>query len=356
MIKILIGGSPCTNWSIAKNNRETSAEGIGWELFKNYFIAKDKFRPDFFLYENVSSASKEIKKQIAYELGTDLQEINSALVSAQNRKRIYGYSGGHVDLPEDRGILLQDIIESGTVWQEKSYSLTTRCNGAIPSDTLNRHRHTMIAEPVCVAQRGRYSDTGNRSSKGNGKVEQHYEPRLDGKTNTLTTVQKDNMVAQTVRIGQLDSNAEYPVYEVKNGIITIKDKTYPIKLQDGFYIIRKLTPIECERLQTMPDGYTEGISNTQRYKCLGNGWTAEVIIHIMRHMFRNVPRNEKVVVLSMYDGIATGRYCLEQLGFTNIEYHAYEIDKYAIKVAGKNYPDIKHYGDAFAVREDGWHL
>lgn len=108
-------------------------------------------------------------------------------------------------------------------------------------------------------------------------------------------------------------------------------------------------PVECERLQTLPDGYTEGISNTQRYKCIGNGWTAEVIIHILSHLLRDIPKDEHIVVLSMYDGIATGRYCLDRLGFTNVEYHAFEIDPYAVKIAMKNYPSIVQHGDAFAI-------
>lgn len=85
-LRLLIGGSPCTHWSIAqKNNRETKPEGLGWELFENYLIAKEKFKPDFFLYENNKSAAQPIKDQISYELNTELQYINSALVSAQNR-------------------------------------------------------------------------------------------------------------------------------------------------------------------------------------------------------------------------------------------------------------------------------
>lgn len=143
-----------------------------------------------------------------------------------------------------------------------------------------------------------------------------------------------------------------PCYEVRNGLITVKGKQYPIKLPDGFYIIRKLTPIECERLQTLPDNYTACVSNTQRYKGLGNGWTAEVIIHILKHM--NIPFNEEIVVLSMYDGIGTGRYCFDKMGYKNITYYAYEIDKYAMKVANSNYPDIIQCGDAFQVRQDNW--
>lgn len=102
----------------------------------------------------------------------------------------------------------------------------------------------------------------------------------------------------------------------------------------------------------MPDNYTEGISNTQRYKCLGNGWTAEVITHILSHI--NYPKNAPIEVLSIYDGIATGMYCLNKLGYTNIIYKAYEIDKYAIKIAQKNFPNIIQCGDAFQIREESW--
>jgi DNA (cytosine-5)-methyltransferase 3A len=146
----------------------------------------------------------------------------------------------------------------------------------------------------------------------------------------------------------------YTVYTVENGVITIKDKQYPIKLPDGFYIIRKLTPVECERLQTLPDGYTSAVSDAQRYKGLGNGWTAEVIIHILNGALKDVPRDEEIVVLSMYDGIGTGRYCLDAMGFTNVRYYAYEIDKYAKQISMSNYPDIIQCGDAFDIRHPDW--
>jgi len=81
-----------------------------------------------------------------------------------------------------------------------------------------------------------------------------------------------------------------------------------------------------------------------------------VIIHILRHAFDRIPKDEKIKVLSMYDGIATGRYCLDKLGFSNVEYHAYEIDKYAMTVALSNYPDIIQHGDAFQVRADEWEI
>lgn len=477
MIKLFIGGSPCTFWSIAqKNNRETEPSGFGWELFENYLIAKEKFKPDFFLYENNKSASKAIKDEIKNRLnvwdgsfftedtGVRYIEINSALVSAQNRQRFYVHNCGDVEQPEDRGILLRDVLESGESWIEKGYALTTRCSGAIPEDTIKRKQHTMVAEPVCVAQRGRYSDSGNRSKKGEGKTEQYYEAREGGKTNALTTVQKDNMVAEPIRIGDIGSDAQahrvyscdgknvainaggggqggktglyicpydveelssdyyhgnddtnlfgkivskntsnnngqpaqcvriyntdkksicldggsrkyivdkflypadkvkginnktVPVYEVHNGFITIKGNKYPIKLSDGFYIIRKLTVTECCRLQTLPDDYCRAVSASQGYKGLGNGWTAEVIIHILDSALKDVPKDEKIVVLSMYDGIGTGRYCLDKMGFTNVEYYASEIDKYAMQIAKSNYPDIRYIGDAFQVRDENWRI
>lgn len=144
------------------------------------------------------------------------------------------------------------------------------------------------------------------------------------------------------------------VIEVKNGQVEINGRFHKLKLEDGFYIFRKLTITECERLQTLPDGYCKAVSKTQAYKALGNGWTAEVIIHLLNHALSDVSRDEEIIVLSLYDGIATGRYCLDKMGFTNVTYYAYEIDKHAMSVAMDNYPNIIQCGDAFAVREETW--
>ena len=197
----------------------------------------------------------------------------------------------------------------------------------------------MVAEPVCVGYRGRMENGGGQGTK-TGLYAIPVE--FDGDVPIKAVSCADGKV--------------YTVYEVRDGQITIKGKQYSIKLQDGYYIIRKLTPTECERLQTMPDGYTAAVSNSQRYKALGNGWTAEVIIHILNHALKDVPRDEELIVLSMYDGIATGRYCLDKMGFTNVKYYAYEIDPYAQKIAMSNYPDIVQCGDAFRVREEGWKI
>ena len=355
-IKLLIGGSPCTHWSIAqKQNREVTAEGEGWELFKNYLLAKEKFQPDFFLYENNKSAAQAIKDQISHELDVDLMYINSALVSAQNRWRFYAFNW-EVDQPEDRGIALKDILEVGEPYgamNEKSYALTASYWKGQPTEkVLTKSQRTMVAEPVRI---GTIENDAKNQKQHDSKQYRVYS--VDGKATTLCG-QGGGVGAKTglyaVPVNQKGYKTE--IYEVSNEMITIKGKEYPIALSDGYYRIRKLTPIECERLQTMPDEYTEGVSNTQRYKGLGNGWTAEVIIHILQGALKDIPRDEEIIVLSMYDGIGTGRYCLDKMGFTNVKYYAYEIDKYAIQIAQKNYPDIIQMGDAFDLRKEDWRL
>lgn len=456
MIKLLIGGSPCTRWSIAqKNGRETTPEGLGWELFKNYLIAKEKFKPDFFLYENNKSAAEAIKSQIRTELGVwdgtfftqdtgaRYIEINSALVSAQNRQRFYVHNCGEVKQPADRGILLRDILERGLVDRDKSYPLLVSHQGnardyfkkqhaqiafdpvRVPeygvegkarpvtasyaykgdgegslaseafTDNPSKQRRDYIAEPVrdCliplnVTEEGKaqcvratcYKD-GIRNMVGN-EVDRRtcvaipINETAEGKSQTIkaqyhyTSVQNICCYSSTYGAsGVAISTQEEPqpfegegkdpiamkrVYEVKDGLITIKGKQYPIKLADGYYNIRKLTVTECCRLQTMPDDYCRAVSDTQAYKGLGNGWTAEVIIHILSKALENVPRDEEIVVLSMYDGIGTGRYCLDKMGFTNVRYYAYEIDKYAKQISASNYPDIIQMGNAFDVRHPDW--
>ncbi len=164
-LKLLLGGSPCTHWSIAQTkNRETEPSGVGWELFLNYRIARDRFRPDFFLYENNKSISPAIRAQITKELGVEPVLINSALVSAQSRQRLYWagrrgpdgtYSQVPVEQPADRGILLRDILESGTTWKEKAYTLRASAGGhqglsnILRSITTNgKFGYLGVAEPV----------------------------------------------------------------------------------------------------------------------------------------------------------------------------------------------------------------
>lgn len=300
-LRLLIGGSPCTFWSISQSpdKRETTCEGMGWELFENYLIAKEKFKPDVFLYENNESISKEIQSEIEKRLNVKLLHINSALMSAQTRHRIYATNLDVNMNITDRGIRVKDILDIGF------------------------HKENLIDEVV-------------------------FNDRDD-------TIDNNKLV----RIGTIGKGGQGErVYSINGKTCTLSANGGGRGAKTGLYLIdgevRKLNPLEAERLQTMPDNYTlcDGVPETQRYKCIGNGWTAEVIIYILSHI--GVPKDYPIEVLSMYDGIATGRYCLEQLGYTNVTYKAYEIDKYAMQVAQKNYPDIIECGDAFKLIEDDW--
>lgn len=376
-IKLLLGGSPYTKWSIAqKNGREVLPEGIGWELFENYRIAKEKFKPDFFLYENNKSAAQPIKDAIYSALGggkdssVRLTHIDSALVSAQHRQRFYVTNFGDIEQPEDRGILLRDVLETDWTidrdksrntmsyyWFESVVPVNTTADGKARTVKAQYYKNgianfvtnggysaTAVATPIRIGT----IESNAKNKSHDSKQYRVYSP--DGKATTLCG-QGGGVGAKTglyaCPINEIDGK---PIYTVKNGLITIKDKQYPVKLADGYYFIRKPTPLECERLQTLPDGYTSGVSDTQRYRAIGNGFTAEIIIHILNHALKDIPRDKELVVLSMYDGIATGRYCLDKMGFTNVKYYAYEIDPYAQKIAMSNYPDIVQCGDAFQIR------
>ena len=312
-----IGGSPCTHWSIAQTkNRETTVNrdskgnvllhqsGIGVELFGQFLRMLSEAKPKFFIYENNKSMSKEIRTAITECFGFEPTEINSALVSAQNRQRLYWvgkrnedgtYSKVNVEQPADRGVLLRDVLDTGIAWNEKAYNLTTRCCGAVPEDTLKRHRHTMVAEPINVTADGKaqclratcYKDgirniVANEVDKKTGVAEPINDILQVGampKPDAGYVIEFDDDGRPIKAIGKYGK--EITIYEVKDGKITIKDKQYPIKLKDGFYIIRKLTVSECKRLQTVPEWYEFPVSNSQAYKMLGNGWTCEVICHLI---------------------------------------------------------------------------
>lgn len=357
---LLIGGSPCTYWSIAKRGRETTCEGLGWTLFQEYVRALKESGCRWFLYENNYSIHKDIKAAISLALGVEPIMINSALVSAQSRKRCYWTNIPGVAQPADWGILLRDILDSGLPIREKAYTLDAhyykscgRC-----SFSTQAGRRQMVAEPIAVntstdekAQclRASYCKDGIRNLVGNtvdrctcvaepvriGTIENAaadqdhdskqyrvYSP--EGKATTLCAegggvgaktglyacplradgaafrgrsggcaceIREDEKSNALLAMGHasrlvamLPDGVTKPVYEVRSGQVDIGGKPYPINLPDGFYIIRKLTPVECERLQTLPDGYTEGVSATQRYRCLGNGWTVDVIAHILKSL------------------------------------------------------------------------
>jgi len=381
-----------THWSIARagKDREVTASGIGWELFCNYLIAKEKFRPDFFLYENNKSAAQAIKDQIGRELGVELTYINSAKVSAQNRERFYCVNW-QVEQPEDRGITLDSILEPDPAFDEVWYELdsvhddgTSRI-GTITNNAKNQAKHDSkqyrVYSPygkactICGEGGGVGAKTGLYAVPFNYLSEKEMDYMIRETTNTrnhfdfgfwhnATRDKSSCVTANThkgvpynvlVRPAEKEPSGK-PIYTVKDNHILVKGEWHHINLPDGEYVIRKLTPLECERLQTVPEGYTSAVSASQRFRGLGNGWTAEVIIHLLNGALGDLPRDTHIQVLSLYDGIGTGRYCLDKMGFTNVEYHAYEIDPYAMKVAMSNYPDIVQHGDAFQLRKDDWSL
>ncbi len=178
--------------------------------------------------------------------------------------------------------------------------------------------------------------------------------QLNSKTRRgRSMISKANCLTTSNEFYQYCGTIQHPIYKVKDGKITIKGKQYPIKLVDGFYIIRKLTVNECRRLQTIPEWYQMPCSDTQNYKMLGNGWTVEVIKHILSHI-PEITKGEPIEVLSMYDGMSCARIALKELGANVVRYYATEIDKYAIQTTQTNFPDTIQLGDAFQVRNDNW--
>jgi len=253
-IDLLIGGFPCQAFSFA--GKQLNFDDPRGKLFFECVRLLKELNPRYFLFENVKM-KKEYQDQISKLIGVEPIEINSNLVSAQNRKRLYWTNIPNVGQPEDKGILLEDIIENGAI-------------------------------SLGLAQRGRYN---------NGKIEQRYEFNGTAKSNALTTVSKDSLVFCSVDKfrGQRQLIFQKPHGFNNGGFKALDGKTPTLSSnsweQNNFLLCdkesyRKLTPLECERLQTIPDNYTkvEGISNSQRYKMVGNGFTVDVIAHILKNM------------------------------------------------------------------------
>lgn len=376
-IDILIGGSPCQNFSFAgKRNGMTTTDNIeittldqylqlkseGFEfdgqsyLFWEYVRILKELKPKYFLLENVVMA-KEWEVIISRTLGIAPIRINSALVSAQNRDRLYwtnisahpmglfGELTCTIPQPKDKGLILADILESDV---DDKYFLSDKmlkwfvshsqkkqdaghgfkfspanCNAK--SKTITAKEGNRMDDNFIVAMRGRESGAG---------LVQTLEPRSDNKTNCITTASKDNLVVNrqvmqlnastesngcqpyqgnrvydcrglhpalmseqrgyvTVpnQIGYInDSNSQANrVYDVNGKSVCLKGEAGGGGAKSGLHLsgkIRRLTPVECKRLQTVPDWYDmKVVSETQQYRMLGNGWTVDVIAHIFKHLF-----------------------------------------------------------------------
>ena len=286
-IDLVMGGSPCQGFSFAGKN--LNFEDPRSKLFFDFVRVLKILKPKYFLLENVRM-KKESQDVISEYLGVEPVAVNSNLVSAQNRHRLY-WTNIPFSIPHDKGIVLADILEDGVTDREKSHCLDANYfKGGNLKSYFEKHRRQLVFNNKGGAIRGRYDK--------DGKIKQQLELRSDDKTNSLTTVQKDNVV---VRVPELKSafgaciqvgEADLKGHDIIKRVYSPKGKAPTLTTMGGGHrepkvIVdeltwRKLTPLECERLQTVPDGYTEGVSNTQRYKMLGNGWTVDVVAHILK--------------------------------------------------------------------------
>jgi DNA-cytosine methyltransferase len=262
-IDLIMGGSPCQGFSRAGKN--LNFDDPRSKLFFEFVRLVKELKPKYFLLENVKM-TKEHRDTISDVLGVEAIYIDSALVSAQTRKRYYWTNIPYVFDPVNMGIKLSDIIQTegeleGSEVDErmvtnkgKAYCLTARYDGAVWWNSIERSQRSMI--------------------------------RIDNKVCFPEATKKGYAAAG---IGE-GLDLSYPTSTTRRGR-TLKEKSHcltTISPNQGIinekYNWRKLTPVECERLQTVPDNYTEGVSNAQRYKMLGNGWTVKVIEHIFKNI------------------------------------------------------------------------
>lgn len=238
-IDLLIGGSPCQGFSFA--GQQLNFDDPRSQLFFEFVRIKNETQPKYFLLENVKMR-KESEQVITDILGVEPIEINSNRVSAQNRKRLY-WTNIPFDLNiKDKNIKLKDIIEHGIVDRDKSHCLDANYwkGGNLTSYFEKSRRQLVFSEDgLC--------HVGLADVNGYDLMKRVYH--IEGKAPTLNACTGGNREP---------------------------------KIAVGETLWRKLTPLECERLQTVPEGYTEGVSNTQRYKMLGNGWTVDVVAHIFK--------------------------------------------------------------------------
>ncbi len=242
-IDLILGGSPCQGFSFAGKN--LNFQDPRSALFFEFVRLVKELKPKYFLLENVRM-KKESRDIISEYMGCEPIEINSALMSAQNRRRLYWTNIPGVTQPEDKGIVLKDILESEF---DKLMDISGDIQKPINPNSTNQINPDKSAKSKSSDEKG---------------TQPHMQDRvfdIRGKSHALTA-----SFANHTNVGKIKADAAQ-----KDNVLA-KDKLY----------WRKLTPIECERLQTVPDNYTDCVSNTQRYKMLGNGWTVDVVAHILK--------------------------------------------------------------------------
>lgn len=327
-IDLIIGGSPCQGFSFA--GKQLNFNDPRSKLFFEYVRLREETQAKYFFLENVVM-KQAYQDVISEKLGVTPHKINSALVSAQTRKRLYWTNIQGIEQPEDKGIVLLDILEyEGTGVIKNRGELQFRDEKAMCLDAsyykgVNNHgqRTQIVAGRLCGRRK---NENGVRADYNKAiPIRQYFEVNGNPmKTNCLTTVEKDNYVMEiedkalclTAGYANNPSVHEYKVKRIKQLIpdgLILAGMAEDIKGHDILKRVyapegkaptltansggnqeakvalpgltyRKLTPVECERLQGLPDGYTEGVSNTQRYKMLGNGWQVDTIVHIFSYL------------------------------------------------------------------------
>lgn len=285
-IDLLIGGSPCQDLSIAKANRK-GLDGERSGLFWEYVRILKEVKPKWFILENVASMPKEAKDIITETLGVEPIMINASLVSAQNRKRLFWTNIPDVTQPEDRGILLKDILEDDVEDKFFVKDVNLIKGGTDKKTDLNF---------LGGIRNKDWAKDGKSYSRNFGQGDRVYSP--DGKSTTLSALGGGRgaktglylIVPEATKKGYAIAtdgqsvDLSFPTSKTRRGRVGDKVKNLMTSQNIGVFTqgeIRKLTPIECERLQCVPDNYTEGASNSQRYKMLGNAFNVDVVAHIL---------------------------------------------------------------------------
>ena len=285
-IDILIGGSPCQDLSIAKKDRK-GLEGNRSGLFWEYVRIKKECNPRWFVLENVASMPKADRDIITREMGVEPVMFNASLVSAQCRKRLF-WTNIPFELPADRGVLLKNILQTDGEVDErmvvngKAYCLTATYSHANTTEAGIRHSVERKQRTLVFTKT---AQTGRNETKKLGYVGEndHQAKRVydeEGKLPALNVV--CNSMVKVGHIGNTDSQGNR-VYSTEGKAACLSAKGGGLGAKTGLYtkdsVIRKLTPIECERLQGFPDGYTNiawrkkpEAPDGPRYKALGNSW------------------------------------------------------------------------------------
>lgn len=299
-IDLLIGGSPCQDLSIANRDRK-GLKGEKSKLFWEYVRILKETKPRYFLLENVNRIRQEDKDIITQELGVEPIMINSSLVSGQFRERLYWTNIPNIIQPANRKIYLKDIIEYG--YYDGSDCVDGLVMIKVP-EMVKVRKHPVDVEKLKTLLR-------EHKKSSNLSINQIADELKQPKTLVEHWFRTDNCFSipsediwfslkDLLKIATNDYDKSITQFEIREGKFDMSRRVYKIngkaptlttitggkqrKIIDDNYQIREITPLECERLQTLPDNYTACISKNQRYKVIGNGWTVDIIAHILSNL------------------------------------------------------------------------